>query len=63
MSEPALYDFWEDQIEMLCLLRSSVDTAKQSLSKSIQSVLQLAGAKVIHDGEYPGWKPDVDCYF
>jgi len=46
-------------IEVLCLLRSSVDTAKDSLSRSIQSVMELAGAEVVHDGDYPGWKPDV----
>ncbi len=47
------------KIEMLCLLRSSVDTAKDSLARSIQSVMELAGAEVVHDGDYPGWKPDV----
>jgi dipeptidase D len=46
-------------IEMLCLLRSSVDSAKDSLAQSIQSVMELAGAEVVHDGDYPGWKPDV----
>ena len=46
-------------IEMMCLLRSSVDTAKDSLAGSIQSVMELAGAEVVHDGNYPGWKPDV----
>ena len=36
-----------------------MDTAKKSLAESIQSVLELAGAEVVHDGDYPGWKPDV----
>jgi dipeptidase D len=47
-------------IEFLCLLRSSVDSAKDDLGNAIQSVLELAGAEVIHDGSYPGWKPDLD---
>ena len=47
-------------IELRCLLRSSVDSAKEDLGVAIQSVLELAGAKVTHDGSYPGWKPDVD---
>lgn len=46
-------------IDLRCLLRSSVDSAKEDLGVAIQSVLELAGAKVTHDGAYPGWKPDV----
>lgn len=46
-------------IELRCLLRSAVDSAKEDLGIAIQSVLELAGAKVTHDGAYPGWKPDV----
>ncbi len=48
------------EIDVLCLIRSSVDTAKESLALSIQSVMELAGAEVILSGSYPGWKPDVD---
>jgi dipeptidase D len=48
-------------IDLRCLLRSSVDSAKEDLGVAIQSVLELAGAKVTHDGAYPGWKPDVDA--
>lgn len=47
-------------IELRCLLRSAVDTAKEDLGIAIQSALELAGAKVTHDGAYPGWKPDVN---
>jgi dipeptidase D len=47
-------------IDVLCLIRSSVDTAKDSLALSIQSVMELAGAEVTLSGSYPGWKPDVD---
>jgi len=44
----------------LCLLRSAVDSAKQSVANMTQSVLELGGMKVQHDGNYPGWKPDPD---
>lgn len=47
-------------IEVMCLLRSSVDTAKQDLAQMIQSAFELAGAEVKFDGEYPGWKPNPD---
>jgi dipeptidase D len=47
-------------IELRCLLRSAIDSAKEDLGMAIQSVLELAGAKVTHDGAYPGWKPNVN---
>ena len=49
----------DKNVQLLCLLRSSVDTAKEDLAQAIQSVMELAGAQVVHDGSYPGWKPDV----
>jgi dipeptidase D len=48
------------EINVLCLIRSSVDTAKDSLAHSISSVMELGGAEVTLSGSYPGWKPDVD---
>jgi dipeptidase D len=50
----------ENTIEVMCLLRSSVDSAKTDLANAMTSVFELAGATVEHDGAYPGWKPDVD---
>ncbi|MFC2116024.1 aminoacyl-histidine dipeptidase [Bacteroidota bacterium] len=50
----------EGAIDIYCLVRSSVDTAKMSLALSLQSVLELAGAEVSQSGSYPGWKPDVN---
>ena len=47
-------------IEVKCLLRSSVDTAKNDLEQMIESVYNLAGAEIIFDGQYPGWKPNMD---
>jgi dipeptidase D len=42
-----------------CLLRSSVDSAKEALGEKIASVFELAGANVSFSGAYPGWKPNM----
>jgi len=49
-----------DQISVHCLLRSSVDSAKEDLANSIGSVFRLADARVEFKGEYPGWKPNMN---
>jgi dipeptidase D len=46
-------------IDVLALLRSSVDSAKQDLENMFETVFTLAGAKVWFDGQYPGWKPNM----
>jgi dipeptidase D len=46
--------------EALCLVRSSVDSAKYDLADMIDSVFALAGGTTILDGDYPGWKPNPD---
>ncbi len=43
-----------------CLLRSSVDSAKDDLVEMVDSVFSLGGAMVSFDGSYPGWKPNMD---
>lgn len=47
-------------IEAKCLIRSSVDTAKEDVESSIESTFRLAGADVTFGGQYPGWKPNMD---
>ncbi|MCE1199982.1 MAG: aminoacyl-histidine dipeptidase [Marinilabiliales bacterium] len=47
-------------VSVKCLLRSSVDSAKEDLSEMIESTFSLAGAMVRFDGSYPGWKPNMD---
>lgn len=47
-------------ISVMCLLRSSVDSAKESLKTQFVSVFEPAGAEIEFDGEYPGWKPNLD---
>jgi dipeptidase D len=48
------------KIRIQCLLRSSVDTAKDDLASRMQSLFQLAAAEVKFDGGYPGWNPNPD---
>jgi dipeptidase D len=48
------------EISVMCLLRSSVDSAKMSLGNMTQSVMELGGMSVVHDGSYPGWKPNIN---
>jgi dipeptidase D len=47
-------------IEVLCLTRSSVASSKRDLSKTLQSVFELAGFTVTFSGEYPGWAPNME---
>jgi len=48
------------EIKIQCLLRSSVDSAKFSLGHMTQSVMELGGMEVVHNGTYPGWRPNVN---
>lgn len=45
-------------VTVTCLLRSSVDSAKHDLAAMMGSVFELAGAEVVFNGDYPGWKPN-----
>jgi dipeptidase D len=40
------------------LQRSSVDSSKLDIAKTIGSVFKLIGARVEHTGSYPGWAPN-----
>ncbi len=56
----AIVNVGKGKIDSLCLIRSSVDSAKFSVGNMTEAVMELAGAEVVHDGTYPGWKPNVD---
>lgn len=43
-----------------CLLRSSVDSAKEALAEKIASIFELIDADIEFTGAYPGWKPNMD---
>jgi len=47
-------------ISAACLMRSSVDSAKEELGTRMKAVFELAGAEVKLSGAYPGWKPNMD---
>jgi dipeptidase D len=42
------------------LVRSSAESMKETLVSTLQSLFALAGAKVVTDGNYPGWKPNLN---
>lgn len=50
----------EDVIEVVILVRSSVDSAKDSLTEQITAIFTLAGATVSTKGGYSGWKPNLN---
>jgi len=47
-------------INIQCLLRSAVETSKEDLGNKVTAVFELAGANVVLEGAYPGWKPDMN---
>ncbi len=47
-------------ITAACLMRSSVDSAKEELGTRMKAVFELAGGEVTLSGAYPGWKPNMD---
>ncbi len=47
------------QVRMQCLLRSSVNSAKEALGEAITAVMDLAGARTELSGAYNGWNPDM----
>ncbi len=50
----------DNEVSVLCLLRSLVDSAKEDLSEMMASVFELAKANIDFSGSYPGWKPNPD---
>jgi dipeptidase D len=48
------------KVKVNCLLRSSVDSAKENLAETIRTLFEWAGAKVELSGSYPGWKPNMN---
>lgn len=47
-------------LHVACLMRSSVDSAREELGTQMHALFSLAGAKVRFSGAYPGWKPNMD---
>lgn len=49
----------DGKVTFLCLLRSSVESAKLSLSEKMGACVELAGGKAVFDNGYPGWNPNM----
>ncbi|MET7027995.1 aminoacyl-histidine dipeptidase [Sediminicola luteus] len=47
-------------VEIMCLTRSSVNSAKLDLANSLKCAFELAGCEVTLSGDYPGWNPNPD---
>jgi dipeptidase D len=56
----AIVSLENGECKITCLLRSSVDSAKQDLAEAIESTFSLAGAKIEFSGGYPGWRPNMN---
>lgn len=48
-----------EKVTFLCLLRSSTESAKLSLSEKMRACVELAGGKAVYDNGYPGWNPNM----
>jgi dipeptidase D len=46
------------KIEIMCLTRSFIDSARDGIASSLESCFWLAGGAVTISGGYPGWKPN-----
>lgn len=55
----ALVQSASDKIEVKLLVRSSSESRKEWICSSLESLFQLAGAKVEFSGDYPGWQPNA----
>lgn len=49
----------DDSAEIICLIRSLIDSGKEYVVSMLESLGTLAGAKNSAKGSYPGWQPDA----
>ena len=55
----ALVESSEDGIDVKLLVRSSSESRKDWVCSSVESLFMPAGARVVFDGDYPGWQPNA----
>ena len=48
----------DESAEIICLIRSLIDSGKEYVVSMLESLGTLAGAKTSAKGSYPGWQPD-----
>ncbi len=49
-----------NEVTVLNLVRSALDSLKVDAGNMIESVFSLVNAETKHEGSYPGWQPDVN---
>ena len=49
----------DDSAEIICLIRSLIDSGKEYVVSMLESLGKLAGAHTSAKGSYPGWQPDA----
>ncbi|MDC9593411.1 beta-Ala-His dipeptidase [Xenorhabdus sp. IM139775] len=50
----------EEKTEVICLIRSLIESGKDYVVEMLHSLANLAGAETVASGSYPGWQPDAD---
>ncbi|MGL5037928.1 MAG: aminoacyl-histidine dipeptidase, partial [Aeromonas sp.] len=50
----------DGQVYVQCLIRSLIDSGRESVEQMTRALFSLAGASCEFTGAYPGWAPDVD---
>ncbi|GGP42408.1 aminoacyl-histidine dipeptidase [Shewanella saliphila] len=48
----------DESVEVLCLIRSLIDSGREEIAGTLTALANLAGASIDLSGAYPGWKPD-----
>jgi dipeptidase D len=56
----AIFNVENGKMFLANLLRSSVDSAKETLGDKMKAIGQLGNATVTLSGAYPGWKPNMN---
>ncbi|NLA15734.1 MAG: aminoacyl-histidine dipeptidase [Bacteroidales bacterium] len=59
-SNLAILEVQEGKMEVHCLLRSMVDTAKIDMGTALTCCFANIGAESSFSGAYPGWQPNMD---
>ncbi|MDO4229409.1 MAG: aminoacyl-histidine dipeptidase [Capnocytophaga sp.] len=52
--------FKNGEIKVLCLTRSSMESAKFDLANALRAAFELSGCEVEFTGSYPGWEPNIN---
>ena len=59
-SSLAQFNIKDGKFETKSLQRSSVESTKDAIARTVRSPFDLLGADVVQSGDYPGWEPNPD---